>query len=100
MGGSIREVGDGEKGVLVEDFAVQEPLEEVPRHWCLEAPRKRLAAWGTDSGSGSGVGTARARGGYGHPDAGLRARVKGVVRGASEYKPRARIASHMFDIKV
>lgn len=36
--GSIREVGDGEKGVLVEDLAVQEPLEEVPRHWYLKAP--------------------------------------------------------------
>lgn len=29
----VREVGDGEKGVLVEDFAVKEPLQEVPRHW-------------------------------------------------------------------
>lgn len=35
--GGIREVGDGEKGVLVEDFAVKEPLQEVPRHWCLQA---------------------------------------------------------------
>lgn len=29
----IRKVGDGKKGVLVEDFAVKEPLQEVPRHW-------------------------------------------------------------------
>lgn len=36
-GFGIREVGDGEKGVLVEDLAVKEPLQEVPRHWCLEA---------------------------------------------------------------
>lgn len=34
----IREVGDGEKGVLVEDFAVKEPMQEVPRHWSLAGP--------------------------------------------------------------
>lgn len=43
--GGIREVGDGEKRVLVEDFAVKEPLQEVPRHWCLQAiGKQRLVA--------------------------------------------------------
>lgn len=41
VAGTIREVGDGEKGVLVKDLAVQEPLKEVPRHWCFEAPGKQ-----------------------------------------------------------
>lgn len=30
---SLREVGDGEKGVLVEDVALEESLQQVPRHW-------------------------------------------------------------------
>lgn len=33
----VREVGDGEEWVLVEDLAVKEPLQEVPRHWCWQA---------------------------------------------------------------
>lgn len=38
----VREVGDGEKGVLVEDVAVKEPLEEVPRHWIRRWSRSSL----------------------------------------------------------
>lgn len=38
----VREVGDGEKGVLVEDVAVKEPLEEVPRHWIRRWSRSNL----------------------------------------------------------
>lgn len=38
----VREVGDGEKGVLVEDVAVKEPLEEVPRHWVRRWSRSSL----------------------------------------------------------
>lgn len=41
----VREVGDGEKGVLVEDVAVKEPLQEVPRHWVRRWSRSRLF-WG------------------------------------------------------
>lgn len=41
----VREIGDGEKGVLVEDFAVKEPLQEVPRHWSFAGGR-RLSASG------------------------------------------------------
>lgn len=44
-GVDVRQVGDGEEGVLVEDFAVKEPLQEVPRHWSFagwEAIGERL----------------------------------------------------------
>lgn len=29
----LREVGHGEKGILIEHVALQEPLQQVPRHW-------------------------------------------------------------------
>lgn len=35
----IRKVGDGEERVLVEDVAVKEPLQEVPRHWGRQLSR-------------------------------------------------------------
>lgn len=40
-GQGVREVRDGEEGVLVEDLAVKEPLQEVPRHWCWRALGKQ-----------------------------------------------------------
>lgn len=117
--GGLREVRDGEKRVLVEDLAVQEPLKEVPRHWCLEALGK-LSGSGGWLGAGGGRGRGRGldlgvglsgvpRSRHLCPEAMLRDMVrvwmrsrwsKGVERGASEYKPRARIASYVFDIKV
>lgn len=51
----VREVGDGEKGVLVEDFAVKEPLQEVPRHWSFAGGR-RLSADGCYSILDVGIG--------------------------------------------
>lgn len=57
----IRQVGDGEEGVLVEDFAVKEPLQEVPRHWSFagwEAIGERLLFLGR-RGRKRGEGRAR-----------------------------------------
>lgn len=55
----VREVGDGEKGVLVEDVAVKEPLQEVPRHWVRSWSRsclfwKALVDAGRDGRDGRG----------------------------------------------
>lgn len=59
------------------------------------------------SGSGSGSGSEGPRSRHLCPEAVLRVMVwmrsrcsERVGRGASEYKPRARIASYVFDIKV
>ncbi len=42
----VREVRDGEKGVLVEDIALEEPLQQVPRHWVWRRSGGRQD-WGT-----------------------------------------------------
>lgn len=55
--GGIREVRDGEKGVLVEDFAVKEPLQEVPRHWSFGKLSESGDEW-----------VGRGRGGRSRPD--------------------------------
>lgn len=50
MNGPLREVGDGEKGVLVEDVALEEPLQQVPRHWGY-----RRRATGLTEGETTGI---------------------------------------------
>lgn len=56
LGEGIRKVGDGEKGVLVEDVAVKEPLQEVPRHWGRQLSRgsggEIQSCWGEQKVSG------------------------------------------------
>lgn len=35
VGWPVREVRDGEKWILVEHVALEEPLQQIPRHWSL-----------------------------------------------------------------
>ena len=51
-GSYSREVGNGEKGIGVEDVGLEEPLKQVPRHWVTQGSKRRL---GTAGGSSSRV---------------------------------------------
>ena len=47
-----RQVGDGEKGIGVEDVRLEEPLEQIPRHWITRCRRRRAAAAAASDGVG------------------------------------------------
>lgn len=40
----LREVGDGQEWILVEHVALEEPLQQVPRHWSL-LPGRAQEVW-------------------------------------------------------
>lgn len=46
----LREIRDGEEGVLVEDITLDEPLQQVPRHSELSSQAGKTAAFMRRSG--------------------------------------------------
>lgn len=56
----LREVGDGEERIRIEDIRVKEPLQKLPRHlaWGRSRRRRRRAGGRTGVGVGDWIGAA------------------------------------------